>query len=234
MVIGKIDYINLLPFYLFLKRSLPNGPKAALEHHKDVPAQINIAFKRGHIEAAMISSIVSPPYRCSDLGIIAHGAVLSVLVCPGASREDLESNTSNVLAQILGQEGEVVIGDKALLRSRKEGCRDLAQLWYERYKLPFVFARFCFRKRHRHYEKLANRFLATPIKIPHYILHHYARKSGLSPKQIRTYLHHIHYRIGHKERIALKRFLTLARRMKRNAPRRFESAGASPPSPQSP
>ncbi|NPA04344.1 MAG: hypothetical protein GXO61_05710 [Epsilonproteobacteria bacterium] len=206
MVIGKIDYINLLPFYVYLKKVLSSQEKQALNFYKGVPSQINHLFKKRRVEAAVVSSVVSEKYRCSDFGIVAKGKVLSVLLCPGEEKEDLESNTSNILAKVLNLQGKVVIGDKALKIKQKD-CIDLAQRWYEEYKLPFVFARFCFWSRSQRYQKLADNFLRTKVKIPSYILKKYSKKSGLSRKEIEEYLKLINYRLGVKEKIALKKFL---------------------------
>ena len=210
MIIGKIDYINLLPFYVFLKRRLNSREKAALNFYKGVPSQINKKFKKGRVEAAVISSVFSAKYRCSDFGIVAHKRVASVLVCPGESKADSDSDTSNILAKILGLQGEIVIGDKALIQKRSE-CIDLAQKWYERYRLPFVFARFCYRKNPKIYRQLADNFLNTRVKIPTYILKKYARRSGLTPKEIQEYLKLISYKIGPKEKVSLKKFLRFTR-----------------------
>jgi len=211
MIIAKIDYINLLPFYVFLKRYLrSSSSKKALEYHKGVPSSINKAFEKGRIEAAMISSIVSRGKMCSDLGIIANKKVMSVILCPGEEKEDSESNTSNVLAKILGLKGEVLIGDKALAYKKKD-CIDLATKWYEKYGLPFVFARFCYKKKVKDYEKLSKTFLTSHVKIPHYLLKRYAKRSSLSPKEIKAYLKLICYKIGPKEKRALKKFFKLAK-----------------------
>ncbi len=212
MIIGKIDYINLIPFYVYLKRALrSSSAKAALNYHKGVPSKINETFKKGRIEAAVISSVVSGKFHCTDFGIVAHKKVLSVLVCEGEQKNDSDSNTSNVLAKILGQQGEVLIGDKALVQRKKRRCKDLATLWYERTKLPFVFARFCYRKHPQKYQKLANGFIKKRVKVPHFILKRYIHRSGLSRKEILAYLDLIHYKIGHREKKALKKFLKLAK-----------------------
>lgn len=212
MIIGKIDYINLIPFYVFLKRALrTSSPRAALNYHKGVPSKINEAFMKGRIEAAVISSIVSKKYRCADFGIVAHKRVLSVLVCEGEERSDSDSNTSNILAKVLGQKGEVLIGDKALVQRKQRRCKDMAALWHERTKLPFVFARFCYRKNPKKYRKLADNFLKARVKIPTFILKRYTKRSGLSRKEILAYLDLIHYEIGHQEKKALKKFLKLAK-----------------------
>ncbi|MRI59094.1 MAG: hypothetical protein C6H99_06285 [Epsilonproteobacteria bacterium] len=211
MIIGKIDYINLLPFYVFLKKRLNSQEKAALNFYKGVPSQINKKFQKGRVEAAVISSIISAKYSCSDFGIVAHKKVASVLVCPGTHKKDEESDTSNILAKVLGLQGEILIGDKAL-RHKHKGCVDLARKWYEKYRLPFVFARFCYRKRPKAYQKLAKEFLEYRGKIPDYILKQYARRSGLSSKEIQAYLKLIGYTISIKEKRSLKKFLKIAKK----------------------
>ncbi len=216
MIIGKIDYINLLPFYTFLKKKLKDsGSRKALEFYKGTPAGVNKKFIKGRVEAAVISSIFSPKYRCSDFGIVAYKRVLSVLVCPGELKEDKDSNTSNILAKVLGVQGEVQIGDKALLRKDRK-CQDLASLWYQKTGLPFVFARFCYHSRRaKEYEALADNFLNSHTKIPTYLLKRYAKRSGISQKEIRNYLKLIGYKIGKKEKLGLKRFLHLAKKSRR-------------------
>ncbi len=212
MIIGKIDYINLLPFYIFLRRHLSSSERAALEYHKGPPRQINRLFAKRRVEAAVISSIHSAKYRCSDFGIVAKKRVRSVLVCPGENTEDAESDTSNILARVLGVQGRVLIGDKALKLQNPGLCKDLAALWFEKYRLPFVFARFCYTKRAKKYEALADKFLSANVKIPYYILRRYAARSDLSIKEMREYLALIHYRIGPQEKRALKKFLRLAKK----------------------
>ncbi len=210
MIIGKIDYINLLPFYVFLKRELKSSyEKAALNYYKGVPSHINRLFVKRRVEAAVISSIISAKYRCTDFGIVANKKVLSVILCPGENKSDSDSNTSNQLAKALGLKGEVLIGDKALLRQKKQGCKDLAAEWYKRYRLPFVFARFCYQKDGQRYEKLAHKFLQNPIKIPHYILQKYVKRSQLSRQEILEYLQLIHYKLGKKEKKSLQIFFNL-------------------------
>ncbi len=216
MIFAKIDYINLLPFYIFLKKELKNPAyRAALEHKKGVPSKINEDFRKFRVEAAFISSIFSPRFECTRLGIVAKKEIRSVIVCPGENRNDKDSNTSNVLAKILNVKGEVLIGDKALKRFHSSSkCLDLAGIWYDKYSLPFVFARFCFRKDRKLYTKLAEKFLNTKIKIPRYILKRYAKKSGLSEKEIREYLKLIDYKIDKKGEISLKKFIFLSKKFR--------------------
>jgi chorismate dehydratase len=196
MNIGHIDYLNLLPFYQFLK-------KKGIKVKKSFPSKVNEWFEKGVIDAAFISSIKAKNKKCFDAGIVAFKKVKTVLVCEGEG-EDYESATSNVLAKVLKQNGKVVIGDKAF---KKKKCKDLAELWYEKYRLPFVFARFCTNKNYERYEKLIKEFLKTKQKIPYSVLSKYAQKTGISTKEAKEYLDEIiYYELGWKEKRALKLF----------------------------
>ena len=206
-MIGQIDYINLLPFQLFLKKYYPYYTTK-----KSYPAKINTMFKKKYINCAFISSIKSKNKICFDAGIIANKKVLSVLVCEGENKDDFESNTSNILAKILGENGEIIIGDKALKKYYDgENCKDLAYLWYQKYKLPFVFARFCVNKNKQKYKKMINKFLNTKIFIPQYILKKYTKR-GFTKQQIKEYLKLIDYQIKHKEKKSLKKFLKISKK----------------------
>ena len=169
-------------------------------------------FEKKQIEAGFISSIKSKNKTCLNAGIIANKKVLSVLACPGENKDDFESNTSNILAKILHQKGEILIGDKALKRYHtNNNCKDLTSLWYDKYKLPFVFARFCVNSNQKEYQKLINKFLKTKIYIPQYILKKYTKKTSLSQKEIKEYLKLIKYEIKHKELKSLNKFLRLSK-----------------------
>jgi chorismate dehydratase len=209
VIFGSISYLNLLPFQVFLKRYLhDSGTKMGLNHKKDVPSKINEALKNRKINAGFISSIESPRYDCTNLGIIANRAVYSVFVIKGENKTDNESATSNQLAKVLKLKGEVIIGDKALkyYLNGGEGV-DLATAWYEKTALPFVFARLCFNCYGNQVQTIAKEFIAKPIKIPQYILKKEAKKRGITPKQLLWYLKHIEYKINHKSQKSLKLFL---------------------------
>jgi len=203
MLIGHIDYLNLLPFYQFLK-------KKGIKVKKSYPAEINEWFEKGLIDAAFISSIKAEKQKCFHAGIAAKAKVKSVLVCPGEG-DDFESATSNVLAKVLNIKGRVVIGDKAL---KEKSCIDLAEVWYQKYNLPFVFALFCANRRNKEYQKLINEFLSKKQKIPYSTLKKYADKTGISVKEAKDYLDNIiYYKIGWREKKALKKFWSLARKL---------------------
>ena len=212
MLFGKIDYINLAPFHVYLKRNIKSSQlKQSIEYKKSFPSDLNRKFKRRKIDAAFISSIESKHgnFKSLNAGIVAKKEVKSVLVKKGGYKADSHSATSNALAKILKIDGEVIIGDKALklYLENSDAYIDLAKLWYDKYNLPFVFARFCVVRNHYFYNKLIQKFLKTKIKIPRYILTGYSKKTDISNKDIEAYLKLISYNIDAKSAKSLKLFL---------------------------
>jgi chorismate dehydratase len=207
---GSISYLNLLPFQVYLKRRSPSTQFAQmLRWRRAVPSAINRQFRRREIDAAFISSVASAKAPCTDLGIVADGAVRSVLLIPGEHREDRESESSNALAKVLGLKGEILIGDKALIYHLQGGkAIDLAQAWKEHTGLPFVFARLCYTRNGKRIRRLAADFAKQkPTRIPNYLLRREAAKRGIGSKELQWYLKHIGYQLGWKEKKSLKRFL---------------------------
>jgi len=180
----------------------------SFNHKRAVPSKINNALKRRAINAAFISSIESKKCRCTNLGIIAHKKVYSVLLLEGDDEKDPASASSNRLAKVLNLNGKVLIGDAAL-KYYLEGGKgiDLAEAWYEKTGLPFVFARLCYNKHERSVEKLANKFAKSKVKIPQYILKKEAKKRGITSKELTWYLEHIYYELDYKAKRSLKLFL---------------------------
>ncbi len=213
MIFGSISYLNLLPFQIFLKRYIQHsGTKMAFNYKRDVPSKINKALRKRHINAGFISSIESPRYQCTNLGIIANKAVYSVFVIKGIDKIDNESATSNQLASLLNLQGEVIIGDKALkyYLDGGEGV-DLATEWYKRTSLPFVFARLCYNCHGEYIKNISKKFMKSPVKIPQYILKKEAKKRGITPKQLLWYLKHIEYRLNYRAKKSLRKFLRESR-----------------------
>lgn len=217
MIFAKIDFINLLPLHVFIKKNLSTTQrKQIIEYKKSYPSDINKKFHKRQVDVAVISSIASRRCKkCLDLGIVAKGEVDSVLVKPGSYKKDFQSDTSNALAKVLKIDGQVIIGDKALyaFHNSEDKFIDLAQEWKNKHNLPFVFARLCVNKHEKYLEKLTQIFLRTKIYIPQYILEQYSQRSGLSKKQIKNYLTKIHYKIGTKEKQSLKLFLKLSKEL---------------------
>lgn len=209
MLFGSISYLNLLPFQLYLKQHIKdNASKMSFRYKRAVPSQINKALKRREINAAFISSVESKKCNCTDLGIIANKKVYSVLLLEGKNERDPASATSNQLAKVLKLTGKVLIGDAALKHYLKGGEGiDLAEAWYEKTGLPFVFARLCYNQHGKAIRKLAKQFARTKVKIPQYILKREAEKRGITAKQLTWYLEQIYYTMGYKEKRSLKKFL---------------------------
>jgi chorismate dehydratase len=214
LIFGKIDYLNLLPFYVFLKKNLRiSTQKQVLSHKKNNPAKINRDFKKRRIDAAFISSIRARNEKCTNLGIVAKKEVLSVLLFTGDAKIDNESETSNVLAQLLGLSGEVSIGDKALKQYYANAeAIDLAQEWHKRTNLPFVFARLCFHNHPQIIRHLSQKFSQSNVKIPYTIMQKYSKSRQLTPAQINHYLTKITYTLGPKEQLSLKKFYRSAQK----------------------
>ncbi len=217
MIFGSICYLNLLPFQVYLKKRLSSTQqKQIIKWHRAVPSTINEKLKKGVVNSAFISSIHSKNYSCTNLGIVADGAVYSVFVIDGKSKLDRASATSNILAKVLNLEGEVLIGDRAL-RYYLDGGKgaDLALEWKKQTKLPFVFARLCYNQKGKKIKKIIKNFNPKGWKIPQYILKKEALKKGITPKELRWYLKFIKYQIGPKEQKALNLFLKKTKRLKK-------------------
>lgn len=213
MLFGSIDYLNLLPFQVFLKRSINNSAvQTNLKKHRNIPSLINKAFHQGKINAAFISSVTSKGCKCTDAGIVGKGKVYSVLLLNKDDRSDSASQTSNALAKVLSLKGEVMIGDRALKYYLDGGeAIDLSLEWHNKTRLPFVFARLCYHKHQAQITKLAKQFTRTKIFIPQYILKKEAKRREISPQDARWYLNHIHYKIDQKAKQSLKMFLRSAK-----------------------
>lgn len=212
MVFGKIEYLNLLPFHVFMKRFTSSSQqKMSMHYYRGVPAQVNKKFTSKRVDAAFISSVSAKKYRHVGLGIIAKAEVLSVIVVPNENDErDWESASSNVLANILNIKGKVLIGDKAL-KYVLSSCEyvDLAEEWNRKYNLPFVFALLCFHKNVKLYTSIEKQFLKQKIKIPQYILEKASQRTKIDKKEINNYLNYISYGLDSKAKLGLKKFYSL-------------------------
>ncbi|WP_317371131.1 MqnA/MqnD/SBP family protein [Helicobacter canis] len=152
-------------------------------------------------------------------------------------QKDYQSDTSNALSTILGLQGRVLIGDRAL-QYRFSGGKaiDMGQMWWEKHRLPFVFGRLCYNKHAHFYANIARAFVKKRAKIPHYILQARAKACGIPSAYIREYLTHIHYHIQAKERAGLERFYRALRLQaikppSRIYPRNVDSSKCAPNAP---
>lgn len=213
MVFGKIEYLNLLPFHVFMKRFNSSSRESmTMEYKKNIPAKINTLFKKRLVDAAFISSIKAKKEKYVKLGIVAKKEVCSVIVIPSdENKKDRESATSNVLASVLHLKGEVLIGDKALKYYLSgKPCIDLAKVWHERYKLPFVFALLSYHKHTQQIKKIESLFSKKRVKIPRYLLQKASLKTDISEKDIVSYLSKISYKLDKRASLGLKKFYRLA------------------------
>ena len=215
MIFAKIDFINLLPFHIFIKKNIKSTQqKSIIEYKKSYPSFINNKFKKRKVDSAFISSIASRNEKYLDFGIVAQDEVLSVLLIPGIQESDFQSQTSNALALVLDLQGKVIIGDKALKFYHENPNVikiDLAKEWKKKYNLPFVFAVLCFNSNKKALKKITKNFNKQHIKIPQYILEQYSKRSGVSKNNILQYLKKIDYNLGFKEKRSLKLFLNLTK-----------------------
>ncbi len=214
MVFGKIEYLNLLPFHVFMKRFTKSSQQSMSMHYKrGVPAQINKKFISRSVDAAFISSISAKKYSHVGLGIVAKKDVRSVIVIPSKKdKTDAESASSNVLARILDIKGEVLIGDKALRYYLSgEPHVDLASEWNRQYRSSFVFALLCYHKDKKVYQKIEREFLKRRVKIPRYILAQASKRTSVKEADILEYLESISYSLDAKAKLGLKKFYTLAK-----------------------
>lgn len=183
----------------------------SMRYKGGVPAVINEKFISRRVDAAFISSVSAKKYQNVGLGIIAKKEVLSVIVIPQSANEsDVESATSNVLVRLLNIDGKVLIGDKALAYSlHSNDYIDVAKEWKKKYDLPFVFALLCFHKEKELYKSIERNFLKKKVKIPQYLLHQAAQRTGIKPKDILNYLEYISYDLDARSLQGLKKFYTL-------------------------
>jgi len=215
MIFGKIEYLNLLPFHVFIKRFTRNTQqKMLMEYKKNVPAKINNEFLNRRVDAAFISSIAAQKSNYVSLGIIAKQEVKSVIVIPAKTdKKDVESASSNLLANLLHVKGEVLIGDKALRYALvNNNYTDLAKLWNEKYNLPFVFALLCYHKDKKLYKKVEREFLKKEVKIPQYLLQKASEGANITSSELTQYLKLISYRLDYKAKKGLKKFYAQAKK----------------------
>lgn len=210
MKIGRIEYLNLLPFYVFIKSSpLSNASKQFAMRNHSYPAKLNVDYLYRRIDSGFISSFVASPRTKSIAGIIGKGRVQSVLAILGEFGADYQSATSNALLQLLGIRARVLIGDNALrfyLQNPRDAFIDLAEAWFVKHKLPFVFGRFCYQNKSHLHKHIARAFVKSRIKIPFYILRAASQNSAISTADIRSYLSQIFYHINPKEQQSLRVF----------------------------
>ncbi|TLD85869.1 MqnA/MqnD/SBP family protein [Helicobacter sp. MIT 05-5294] len=233
MRFGKIDYLNLLPFEVFV-RSYPKPSHFGIFYNKkkSYPAKLNREFLFGRIDAGFVSSITAlrarkERFKATQVGIVARKEVLSVICLPKEKGEDYQSATSNALLKVLKLQGRVLIGDRALVEVLKQESQkrqdyvDLGKFWVKREHLPFVFGRLCVKKNCAFYERLVQAFYKKRVKIPYFCLAKASKTSGIAKNEILNYLKVLSYRIDKKANFGVERFYRNLRILGIKAPRRF-------------
>lgn len=222
MKIGRISYLNVLPFYDSLRGSW--GPFI-----EGSPAHLARIAREGQIDAAPLPLVetfhIEDEFEpLSNFGVGCKGPVGSVLLFSRKPFGELtgarllftaDSVTSAALARYLldragnldyhvergehskGYDGFLAIGDRALRAAADppfQHVTDLSERWFELTHLPFVFARWMIRKSVPAAEKkkLAEDLAYSLSVIP---IVPDLNSAGLSPRAAREYLSHIIYRL---------------------------------------
>jgi chorismate dehydratase len=181
--IGLVNYTNTIP-YVWCFQQLQNGKGTiiindiCLEIVLAHPAALSKLFSEGLLDAALlpIAALHTIPHTVpiTQYGIACQGKVDSVAMFSNNPINDVnhiildpQSNTSNLLTQILCREywqqsihfmhsfegyqnaignhtAAVIIGDRAFAQKGKTSFEyDLGFYWQELTQLPFVFAQWC-------------------------------------------------------------------------------------------
>lgn len=222
MKIGRISYLNVVPFYEALEAE--RGPFV-----QGSPAYLAKVARDGHLDAAPLplaeTFYIEDEFEpVSNFGVACKGPVGSVLLFSRRPFDELtgarllftpDSITSAALArylldragnqdysvergdQVKGYDGYMAIGDRALQAAQDPPfahVTDLSERWFDLTHLPFVFARWMIRKSVPlpAKKKLAES-LAQSLTLPPTITE--ANSAGLSPRAAREYLSHIIYRL---------------------------------------
>ncbi|MDE5603400.1 MAG: menaquinone biosynthesis protein, partial [Helicobacter sp.] len=95
MRFGKIDYLNLLPFEVFIRSyPTPSNFRLFYQKKKSYPAKLNREFLFDRIDAGFVSSITAlynkknKRFLASSIGIVARNKVLSVVCLNEKGGED--------------------------------------------------------------------------------------------------------------------------------------------------
>ncbi|MDI6793491.1 MAG: menaquinone biosynthesis protein, partial [bacterium] len=273
VIVGKINYLNAVPFYLYLTGphfySLPLSPR-----------QMGEFAKESMLDAGPFSLIdyfsLEDEFQLMDFCIAARDQVRSVILFSKKPIEELdgarigittETSTSVRLLELLlkkryglqpqlerlsdcglriadyglrsldsdsfpGYDAVLLIGDKALKGMADGGLRiadcgikgrpqletryqyDLATLWWEWMRLPFVFAVWSVRAslpeniKSELHQRLEESLEAVEQNPGRAVLG-YRHRLGLEENEVIEYLKGFFYRLGEKEREAINTFRTL-------------------------
>jgi aminodeoxyfutalosine synthase len=246
-VLGRIPYLNSLPFYENLKG---NGYKVL----PVAPRRMGMLCREGQIDAGLFSLMdylrQADTLDMLEWCIASRDQVKSVMLFSNEGWAGLDGKmigiadgtaTSVVLLQLLLEkkygvkarftrlhggvndfsacDAVLLIGDEALQRNKAgldgfELVFDLAKEWYEWQKLPCVFAVWAVRRSLSGEEQAALKLMIAE-SLNRYdegssarsLLH--GRRLGLTDGETREYLQGFNYRLGEREREAIRKFAEL-------------------------
>lgn len=243
-IIGKIPYLNSVPFYAMLDR----GPFRILPV---APRRMGLLNRTGKIDAGLFSLMdyltSEPPLDLLGWCIATRDQVKSVMLFSKEGWAGLEGKTIGItddtatsvkLLNVLLRKKHgvrarfarmhagvndcspydaiLLIGDEALKRNKTgldgfELVYDLAREWYEWQKLPFVFAVWAAAPHLAVHDKEGlKQAIARSIEAsePDFVASAglYGRALGLSDAETQEYLEGFNYRLGEREREAIRLF----------------------------
>jgi chorismate dehydratase len=246
-VVGKIPYLNSVPFYTdFEKRQFKILPVA--------PRRMGRLSEKGQLDAGLFSCMdyfrQEDRLDLLDWCIATRDQVKSVMLFSKEGWRDLDGKTigitddtatSVLLLQVLLEkkygvkavfqrmhagvnersqfDAVLLIGDEALSRNKYglEGFElvfDLAREWYDWKKLPFVFAVWAVKRSLPEETKkelagIIGRSLSSGETRYGEIGRFHGRQIGLSTEEVEGYLEGFNFRLGERERQAMREFRTL-------------------------
>lgn len=246
-VIGKIPYLNSVPFYYaFEKRQFKILPIS--------PRRMGLLSEKGQIDAGLFSLMdyfqQEDQLELLNWCIATRDQVKSVMLFSNHGWRDLEGKligitdetaTSVRLLQVLLEkkyevtaifermhagvndyskyDAVLLIGDEALYRNKNglEGFElvfDLAKEWYDWQKLPFVFAVWAVKKSlseeaKKELSEIIEHSLSSSENRFGEIGELAGKRIGLTRDEVEEYLEGFNYRLGEREKEAMREFRKL-------------------------
>lgn len=255
-VVGKIPYLNSVPFYSHLETS------AGFKILPIVPRRMGLLSRKAQIDAGLFSLMdyfeqedtLEPMGWC----IATRDQVKSVMLFSNDGWSDLDGKTIGIaddtatsvwLLKVLLQkkygvrarferlhagvndyarfDAVLLIGDEALRRNKSglagfELVFDLAKEWYDWQKLPFVFAVWAMKRslpddRKRILKEMIARSLSQAEEHLSDLGVLHGKALGLTAQETHEYLAGFNYRLGEREREAMRRFRELVQEVEPSA-----------------
>jgi aminodeoxyfutalosine synthase len=253
-VVGKIPYLNSVPFYHHFKKSA-GGEFRILPI---TPRRMGLLAEKGRLEAGLFSHMdyirLEGSLDLLPFGIASRDQVKSVMLFSKEGWLGLNGKTIGItddtatsvrLLQVLLEkkygvraaferlhagvndiskyDAVLLIGDEALHRKKHsltgfELIFDLAKEWYDWKKLPFVFAVWAVTKsltqnRKRDLAEIIEHSLTDAEDNYAEVGELAGKRIGLTPAEVDEYLEGFNFRLGEREREAMREFRNLVHEM---------------------